>query len=273
MKKTLSIIILAAIALYGISSCSDYEKLLKSNDYDKKYHAALKYYDEGECSRTLSILEELIPIYKATARAETIYYYHAYSNYCVEDYVLAAYFFRNFVKLYPNSKHAEECAYMNAYCFYQLSPRYTLDQEDTKMAIKEMQSFINRFPNSSRIEQCNKLIDQMRGKLEKKYFEIARQYYHTEDYKAAITAFQTLLKDFPDTKYREEVLFLSVKSSYRYAKLSVVTKQEERYSATVDFYYKFVVAFPQSKYANEVEGMFTASQKAIEEIKITKTKK
>ncbi len=206
--KNISFIILVSCLLF---SCSEYNKLLKSSDLDKKYEMALKYYDKGDYDRAVALLEELMPLYRGTAKAENILYYYAYSNYKLGDYILAGYHFKNFSRTYPNSARAEETAYMNAYCYSLNSPSYTLDQTDTREAIKEFQLFINQYPQSTRINECNVTVDRLRAKLEKKAYDISKQYYYINDYKAAIVSFANVVKDFPETKYREELSFLIIK--------------------------------------------------------------
>lgn len=250
-----------------IVSCSDYNRLLKSTDYNKKYDAAIKYYDEQEYTKSLALLEELVSVYRGTAKAEKIMYYYAYATYSTGSYLLAGYHFNNFVKTFPASDKTEECSFMYAYCYYLESPRYTLDQTDTKNAIKELQFFINKYPDSKRKEECNELITKLRSKLEEKYYEIAKQYYYLEDYQAAVTSLENVLKEFPDTKYREEMMYLVVKSNYIYATKSTINKKAERFKFTVDSFNKFVSYFPEnSRYNKEVTEYYTNAKKQIENL-------
>jgi TolA-binding protein len=136
-------------------SFGKYSKLIKNGTLDQKYDAAIKYFDAEDYTKALGLFEELMAVYRGTARGEEVHYYYAYCNYNLEDYLVAGYQFRNYVKVFPSGKHAEECAYMNAYCFYLNSPEYSLDQIDTKLAIKEFQSFVTRYPKSERIPKCN----------------------------------------------------------------------------------------------------------------------
>ena len=250
-----------------VSSCSDYNKLLKSTDYNKKYDAAIKYYEDKEYVKALGLLEELVSVYRGTAKGEKIMYYYAYATYATGDYLLAGYHFNNFVKTFPASDKTEDCAFMYAYCYYLESPKYSLDQTDTKSAIKELQFFINKYPESKRKEECNNLIAKLREKLEEKYYRISKQYYFLDDYQAAITSFENVLKDFPDTKYREEAMYMIVKANYTFALKSTDTKKEARLKSTVDSYNKFVSYFPaSSKYSKEVEGYYSSAKKQIESI-------
>lgn len=252
---------------FFLFSCSEYNKLLKSTDYNKKYEAAIKYYDNKEYTKSLALLEELVSVYRGTNKAEKIMYYYAYATYSTNDFLLAGYHFNNFVKTFPASDKTEECSFMYAYCYYLESPRYTLDQTDTKNAIKELQFFINKYPESKRKEECNELITKLRAKLELKYYEISKQYYFLDDYKAAIVSFENVLKDFPDSKFREEVMYLIVKTNYIYASKSLESKKAERLKSTVDAYNKFVSYYPEnSKYNKEAEGYFLSAKKQLENL-------
>lgn len=264
LKNTIKLFF-TILLVWVLLSCSDYNKLLKSSDYNKKYDAAIKYYEAKEYSKSLALFEELISVYRGTNKAEKIMYYYAYATYAGGEYLLAGYHFNNFVKTFPLSDKTEECAFMYAYCYFLESPRYSLDQTDTKNAIKELQFFINKYPNSERVKQCNELVDRLREKLEKKNYEISKQYYFLDDYKAAITSFENVLKDFPDTKYREEVMYLIVKSNYTYAVKSIDTKKTERLKSTVDAYNKFASFFPkESKYSRDAEFYYTNAKKQLE---------
>jgi outer membrane protein assembly factor BamD len=233
---------------------------------DAKLDLAIKLYDKGDFYKALPLLEELITVYRGTKKAERTYYYYAYTNYRLEDYETAAYDFENFVKTFPGSLFAEECAYMHAYCYYQDSPDYTLDQTNTIKAINELQLFTDRYPQTSRLDQCNKLIDQLRMKLELKSYDNAQLYFDMDDYKAAITSFKILLHDFPSTNFREEVLFKIVKSSFLLAENSIEDKKQERYSNTVTAYTEFISAFPSSRWVEKANEIVAASRKKLEKL-------
>jgi len=266
LKKTIHITI--TLLLFASVSCSEYNKLVKSTDLDKKYEMAIKYYEKKDFVKALPLFEELVTVYRATTKAENIQYYYAYTNYNMGDYTLARFQFQNFISTFPNSVHIEEFAYLNAYCYYLDSPTYSLDQTDTKAAIKELQAFINQYPKSSRLTECNNIVEKLREKLERKAYEIAKQYYSIGDYKASIYSFQNTLKEFPDTKYSEELSFLIVKSNYLLAINSIETKKEERLTATINTYLKFIDKYPKSSYLKDAESMYTSALKIKQRIKI-----
>ena len=233
-----------------------------------KYETAEKYFQKEDYYRALQLLEELMTIYRGTSRGEQVYYYYAYSNYHIGDYIMASYHFNNFLTSYPNSKYAEEIQFMYAYCFYLDSPISSLDQTSSLDAIDKFQLFINRYPKSARVEEANKLIDELRMKLETKSFSNARMYYKTENYKAAITALQNVLTDFPATVYKEEVLYLAFKSSYYYAVNSIESKQLSRLREAKENYLKLVDVFPQSRFLRDAEKLYGNVQEELKQYDI-----
>ncbi len=251
------------IGLLGLLlvSCSDYQKLLSSTDYDLKYKKAVEYFDKKDYTRASTLFTELLTIYRGTEKAEDVNYKYAYCYYHQQDYVMAGYYFKNFITSFPNSPLAEECAFMIAYCFYEDSPNSSLDQANTYKAMDELQLFMNQHPASSRIAECNKLIDELREKLVKKSYDSATLYFKLGDYKAAITALNNALKDFPDTQFREELMFLIVKSNYEYASRSMYDKMKERFQGTVEAYLTFKEEFPESKHLKEADRINTNASK------------
>jgi len=118
MKKVRISIYLLLVGLL-FAECSGFEKVLKSKDYNFKYKKALEYYKKGDHYRYTTILEQLVPIYAGTQRADTIQFYFAMGNYKQGDYILAGHYFDTFRKTYPRSVFTEEAEYMYAYCFYE----------------------------------------------------------------------------------------------------------------------------------------------------------
>lgn len=265
MPKFLSVRNLTIFALLLIiaTSCSKYQKLLKSDDVMLKKEAAIEYYYNEDYHRTIGLLTDIIPAFRGTSHAETLNYYYAWAHYKQRDYILAAHYFRTFTQGFPRSEHAEEFLFMSAYCKYLMSPRPSLDQTETREAISELQSFINRYPQSTRVEQANELIDELRYKLEVKSFNTAMLYFNIRDYTAAVTAFQNLIRDFPDTEYRESAMFHIVRSHFLFAENSIQTRQLERYRSVVRAHSRLVNRFPETEFLDQANRMLSVSQSQI----------
>ena len=267
-NKVFIILSFVILCLSVFTGCkSKFEKLKASTDVTKKYQEAIRLYNNKDYAKSLILFDDLVQRYRGRSEAEDLYYYYAYSNYKLKDYLSARYHFKTFAETYPTSARAEECRFMAAYCFYQDSPNFSLDQENTYKAIEAMQLFINLYPKSTRVAEASKLIQDLRDKLEKKSYANSNLFLTIGDYQAAVIAFRNSIRDFPDTKYAEEMDFLTIKSLYLYAKNSYETRQEDRYTEAIDEYSRFVEKYPKSAYIKEAEKLKDDSLKGIENAK------
>ncbi len=256
--RFLYLILFFAIAF---ASCDGYNRLLKSSNYELKLERANAYYKKGNYVKASALFEELIPVYKGTDKAEEIYYYFSYCNYYQGDYSLSQFHFKNYYRNFPAGKHSEECLFMNAYCYYLNSPAYRLDQTDTKNAMAELQNFIDQFPESTRIDSCNKISDLLRGKLERKEYDITKQYYHISDYKAAIASSINFAKEFPESKLIDELMYVSINSYYLLAVNSLESKKLERLNLSMESYLKLLDLYPKSNYLQKAEVVYQSCLK------------
>lgn len=265
LKVTISILLLILVAFAGCKS--KYEKLRASSDTAKKYREAVRLYEKKDYSKALGLFDDLVQKYRGTAEAEDLSYYFAYTNYKLKDYTTARYHFKTFADTYASSAKAEECRFMAAYCFYLESPVFSLDQDNTIKAIESLQLFINLYPKSDRVTEASRLISNLRDKLEVKSYANARLFLDIGDFKSAVIAFRNSASDFPDTKYAEEMEFLTIKAQALYAKASFEMKQEERYNEAINLFAEFTKTYPSSKYLKDGEDIKKNSEKAIIEVK------
>jgi outer membrane protein assembly factor BamD len=245
------------------SSCGEYEKLLKSTDYDLKKAKAIEYYEAGKYVKATELFNQVLPRYRATEEAEDMGIMNAKSYFGMKDYYSAGSYFQSYVDMYPYGKHAEEATYMAALCEYNISPRASLDQESTKKAIEGFLIFLTKYPASERVGECTKLVNELKERLVEKSYISAKLYYDMGQYKAAVTALTNSLKTYSDTKYREEMMFLKLNSLFLYAENSFAIRQRERYQDTLDDYFSFMEEFPNSKYAKEVQKIYQVTAKAL----------
>ncbi|MCI5081959.1 MAG: outer membrane protein assembly factor BamD [Saprospiraceae bacterium] len=246
---------IAALMMAFTSCKSEFERIRTSGDVKAIYEKAEAYYAEEEYQKAQTLYELIIGSYRGRKEAEDIYYKYAYTYYHLGRYILAAYYFKNFSSTYSTSDYREEIDFMAAYSYYELSPNYRLDQSYTSKAIDDFQLFVNTYPQSERVTQCNRLIDEMRLKLEKKAFEGAKLYYDLRQYQAAIQTFENVLKDFPETGNIEEIRYMIIRSSYELAENSVVDKQRERYTDVIKETSEFAKRYSDSRFLKEVNNL------------------
>lgn len=250
-----------------VTSCSNFQKLLKSNDVDKKYKAALEYYQKEDYYRANQLLEQVTPLLTGSETAEQAKFYLAQTYFQLGDYLLADFHFKTFYQTYPRSPLAEEAMFMQAKALYNQSPSYEQDQTSTLTAIEALQEYLARYPSSENVAVANEMIDELLVKLDKKAFDNAKLYYQLRYWRSAVVAFDNFQKEHASSPYSEEAAFLKLDSQYRFAQESIPGKQEERFLTAVDYYQTFIDQYPDSKYARNAEQVYEQALAELEKIK------
>ncbi len=267
MKKNIFYILTLS---FLISSCGEYQKLLKSTDPDLKYNKALEYFEKEDFMRAQTLLDEVTAYYRGTERSEDVLYYLAESYMGMEDYYSATEYYQTYVKTYPKGKQVVPCKYMVGYCYYLDSPDARLDQTSTENAILALQEFVDIYPESDKVQEANKLLEEMADKLAYKEYLNADLYYHLgnylgNNYESAIIISENAIEKYPSNKHREALMFIILNARFKQAEMSVIEKREERYRDTLDEYYAFTTEFPDSKHKYQLKRIYDAVKKVIKE--------
>lgn len=269
MKYLFSILVLTCV----LSSCSEYQKVLKSEDIALKFKAGDSLFQEGKYEKANRLFAQIVPKYKGKPQAEKLMYLYAKSFYETKDYYVCGYQFERFAASYPKSEKKEEAAFLSAKSYYMLSPVYTKDQRETKDAIEKLQEFINLYPNSQYADEANKLIKELDFKLEKKAFEIAKQYDLISDYKASIKSFDNFIFEFPGSSLREDALFYRLDAAYQLAVNSIEFKRtpegivklkKDRLEQAKEYFNALKKAYANSEYMEEAQEMVLQIDKELE---------
>jgi outer membrane protein assembly factor BamD len=191
---------------------------------------------------------------------ERIQFMIAQSQYNEKNYSISGFNFDRFAKIYPKSSKKEEAAFLSAYSYKLASPPFSLDPTDTEKALEASQNFINDYPESDKIDEANQHFKELRYKLQKKYFEIAKTYYRTADYdlrnyKAAIQAFDNLLSDYLGSEFKEEALFFRLKAAHDFVLKSTYRRKPERIDDAIEAYEKLERNYPASKFMEAANKM------------------
>ncbi len=276
MKKY---IIIALVSGSVVTSCGEYNKVLKSTDYEYKYEAAKSYFGKGQNTKAAAILEELITILKGTDKAEESLYMLGMTYYNQGDFITASHYFSTYYNTYPRGTYTEQARFYSGKALFLDTPEPRLDQSSTYKAIQELQMFMEYFPASNRHQEAQQMIFDLQDKLVMKDYMAARLYYDLgsytgnssysttgNNYLACIVTAQNALKEYPYTKLREDISILLLRAKYDMAKESVEEKKEERMRDAIDEYYAFKNEFPESKYTKEVENIYKDAKKYVKEI-------
>lgn len=251
MKQGIYILFIAVL----LTSCSDFQRALKSEDVSEKFKMATELYEAEKWTKSKRLLDQILPKYRGKPQAEKVTFMHAYCSYQVKDYYISSYHFDKFTDIYPQSEKAEEAAFLAAKGYYYNSPVYSKEQKETIEALEKFQLFVNQYPNSKYLAEANALVKELDFKLEKKAFEIAKQYDQIRDYKASIKSFNNFLLEFPGTSLRSEAMFYRLDAAYNLAILSIDQLKEERLNNAIGYFNSLKKSFPNSEFMEDAAKM------------------
>lgn len=253
MKK---IFIVFVLFIAAVSCKTQYDSILEGNDVDAKYKLAFEYFNKKKFTRSATLFESLATLTSGTSRDDTVQFYWGLSNYYNYDYITAQTNFEKFIDNYANSPFIERASFLRIDCLYKSTLRYELDQKPTYAAVNAIGQYLTAYPEGENADLCRIMLTDLGERLDKKAYEAAKLYYKMEDYKASRVAFKNILKNDSDNIYREDILYYSAMSSYKYAAMSIPSKQKERYLVFVDDYLNFIGEYPESAYRKELDGLY-----------------
>lgn len=255
---------LLVLLMVSSVACSDYNRILKSDDLDEKFSLANELYANKNYDRSIVLFEQVYQNAPKSQQGEQSFFNLSQAYYESGDYAMAAYYFAAFIQRYPYSLKTESAVFMNAMCNVNNSPKWSLDQTDTYVAINSLQSFVDKFPNSVLIDSCNQLMDGLILKLEIKEYNKILLYDKTDNFKAAFSAADIFVENYPQSDFIPDVAYISVLNCYHLAMNSIESKKKERIEETIQRYLTFVVNYPDSQKIKELSGLLNKWRKDYE---------
>ena len=251
------------------SSCGEYNKILKIQDAEVKYSYAKKYFNQKKYVKSASLLEEVVQYFRGRSEAEESLYLLAQSYYGQKDYITASEYFKTYANTYPKGEFTELAKYYSAYGLYLESPDPRLDQTQTYESISQFLIYLEDYPQSERAKEAQDILFELQEKLAYKEYLASRLYYNLgtymgNNYGACVITADNALKNYPDTKYREELVYLKVCSKHELAVVSIDERLQGRYRDVVDEYYNYMNEFPEGKYTKQVKRYFDYANSKIE---------
>lgn len=266
MRKTALTILALTLFLMVFAGCSGYNRIQKASDFNTKYSLAKSLYIEGKFTTCSSMLEECVAYQRGTSQAEESMFLLASCYFNLDDYLSASQYYLACYSSYPNSVYSEECLFRAGKSLYMDTPDPRLDATSTNAAIRQLQRFVESYPGSIHRPEAEQMIYAMYDRLVEKEMKSAELYFNMgnylgNNYRSCIIVSQNALRDYPYTKYREDLSMLILKAKFQMAQESVLEKRDGRYRDAIDEYYAFRNEFPESQYMKEAERMFRVSTK------------
>jgi outer membrane protein assembly factor BamD len=267
LSKGVRRVLFSTIIFLSVTSCSEFRKLQKSDDWEAKYNGAMEYYEEGDYYRSIALFEEVLPLTRGKAEGEKAQFYYAYAHFYDKQYILSSHYFKSFYETYSRSEFAMEAQFMYAFSLYKSSPIYSLDQTSTKEAIEAFQMFVNRYSDSKYAGDATQILSELQIKLETKAYHGAKLYHKIGALNSAIVAFDNFAINYPDSRFNDELQYLKIESTYLMAQQSIPSKQKERFTGVIENYEEFIDDYPESEYIKEAQKYYDGALNQLEKFK------
>ncbi|NBC66807.1 MAG: outer membrane protein assembly factor BamD [Bacteroidetes bacterium] len=263
MRAT-SLLLFAVIIL---TSCRSEELIRPGDSLEVAYEKAMMQYNQEEYSDAARAFETVISIGRGTDYGQDAQYYLAESYFNSNRYLLAASEYERYAQYHPNSPRREEVDFKEALCYYELSPRYRLDQEYTTRAIESFRLYRTRYPDAERAEDAADYISELRNKLAHRDYNAADFYMRTERYNSAAIYFGLVIDNYPESEpWAERALVRQIESYVLYAENSVPDKQAERFEQALESYNTYLQLFPQGDNRGKAEDLFDRAMTGLGEV-------
>ena len=95
-------------------------------------------------------------------------------------------------------------------------------------------------------------MEQLQNKIEKKAFEVSKQYYTIRDYSSAIKSLDNFIADNPGTIFREEALYYRWLSQYEIAVNSIESRIDERVTELERSLENFLIYYPDTIFIDDL---------------------
>ncbi len=265
-KKGLFILLLTVV----LTSCGEYQKVLKSRDPEEKYQAALRYFNDKQYVKSQTLLDDVTAYYKGTERSEDILAYLARCYMGQKSYESATDYYQAYIRNYPKGKYATEAYFQVGHCLYLDAPDARLDQTTTEHAIEAFGRFVELYPESPYATQAYKEMSELYDRLALKELRSAELYYNLgtylgNNYLSCEIVCKNALKNYPSNRYQERFSWLILQSKYQQMVNSFEEKKLERAREAQDEYYNFITEYPDSKHRKDADRMLIQIRKITKE--------
>jgi outer membrane protein assembly factor BamD len=128
------------------------------------------------------------------------------AHYHLKEYEDAIYAYEEFVELHPSNEAVPYALYQIGRCHFDQMDTIDRDQTPTRAAYDAFLQLQKQHPNSSYAEKASDHINKCLKNLAGNEFYIAKYYFKSKRYKAALVRFKRVVTDYPDIGIHQEAL-------------------------------------------------------------------
>ncbi|UZE95594.1 outer membrane protein assembly factor BamD [Alkalimarinus alittae] len=209
----------ATLLLLGACASTPDPELTEKEYYDEA-KAAIDAKNFSLATKNLEALETRYPFGRYAEQAQLDLIYARYNNINLEGARAAA---DRFIRLHPQSPHADYAYYIRGIASYNLdiglASQYfpavdvtSRDPGEMRRAFDDFSQLLTRYPNSNYAADAEQRMVEIRNRLSEYELHAARYYLKREAYIAAANRASHIVKNFPNTSAVEPALTIMVET-------------------------------------------------------------
>ncbi|KMQ73644.1 Beta-barrel assembly machine subunit BamD [Marinobacter subterrani] len=255
MRSGLRLLLLSTLIVL-VSGCATTkeEEVLPEETYYENARQAMNSGNFNEAEDNLDALETYYPFGRYAEQAQLDLIYARYQNLDLEGARAAA---DRFLRLNPQSDHADYALYMRGLASYNLdiglAARYfpidvaARDPGEQLQAFRDFSELLSRYPNSKYVADARQRMIAIRNRMAELEIHAARYYIKRQAYVAANNRGRYVLENYPSSPSVEEALVIMIET-YQFLDLKKAARDSIALLKT---------NFPDSDALNE-DGEFVA---------------
>ncbi len=216
MRSVVRLLLLTTLmALVSACATNRQEQVLPEKTYYDNARQAMNSGNFNEAEQNLNSLETYYPFGRYAEQAQLDLIYARYQNLDLEGARAAA---ERFLRLNPQSEHADYALYMRGLASYNLdvglaSRYFPIDVSarnpgEQSQAFRDFSELLNRYPDSEYVADARQRMVAIRNRMAELELHAARYYIKREAYVAANNRARYVVENYPTAPATEEALII-----------------------------------------------------------------
>ncbi|HWR21082.1 MAG TPA: outer membrane protein assembly factor BamD [Verrucomicrobiae bacterium] len=115
--------------------------------------------------------------------------------------------YQRFIELFPQHEQLDEAQYYTALSYFRQVEKVDRDQTMTRKAVRELRTLISEFRSSPFVPDAQAMLAESQRQLAHRELFVGKFYFHREAYGAAISRFESVLKEHQGSEYDDQALY------------------------------------------------------------------
>ncbi len=233
-----------------LASCS-YFKTKPELTAEENYTKGTEAFNNESYQNAIPYFQKILENYPFSKYAVPSELKIAESYFLDKKYMEAVVHLQGFEELHPTNENIPYVLWMKEVSYFKQSSTIDRDTTSLENAQREFLKLESRFPDNPYTKKGEEVSREVREKLARHDFYVAKFYYRDARYEPAIRRLDRLLNDYPDLDFRDRALYYLGKSYF------FLKEDGDARKAFADL----LDAYPKSRYSSRAKMFLTDMEK------------